>query len=390
MRMVPLAAIGSLLLLGSCLPARDDGRPRGSEVRRTLRMEVTPEKGRVFRLENLAGSVDVVQGEGPSVAVEVTVHSGSKQLADLVRLERSKGEDDAILVRVVFPLDRHDTFRYSPRPPGGSQWLNLLGGGSRWGGSYAGKHVEVAESDGVPLHADVKVSLPEAVAAAEFLDRVGPITAHGVAGDLAFTGSWGPIDLRDLRGRIVAHAESDDLVVSGLRGSLRCSASSGTVALEAIDEGDVDCTTASGDISVQGGTGGRITLKTASGSIHLRGASAREVDLSTASGDVDLEGGEIPGISAGTASGDIRISVPDAEAGTITVITASGDVRIGLAEDAAFEVRGKVRGGRIKSLFDDAEPVREESRIVGYRRGDGGVRIDVSSMHGDLTLQPLR
>ncbi|HXI04662.1 MAG TPA: DUF4097 family beta strand repeat-containing protein [Candidatus Saccharimonadales bacterium] len=370
--------------------ARDDGPSRGSEIARTLRMEVTPAEGQGFRLENLAGTLEVVRSEGPSVAVEVTVRSDSEQLAELVRLERSEGKDGGALVRVVFPLDRHRTFRYSPRPPGGSQWLNLLGGGSRWGGSYGGEHVEVAESDGAPLHADVKISLPEAVAAAEFLNRVGAITAHGIAGDLTFTSSWGPIDLRDLQGRISADAESEDLVVSGLRGSLRCSAASGSLSLEGIDEGDVDCTTASGDIRVQGGSGGRITLKTASGSIELRGASAREVDLSTASGDVDLEGGELPGISVGTASGDIRISVPDAKAGTIAVSTASGDVRIGLAEDAAFETRGRIRGGRIKSLFDDATPVREENRIVGYRRGEGGVRIEVNSMHGDLTLQPLR
>jgi hypothetical protein len=71
-------------------------------------------------------------------------------------------------------------------------------------------------------------------------------------------------------------------------------------------------------------------------------------------------------------------------------IEGSGSVRLRLAPDAGFEAHADLGSGRIESQYGDARPILKRNEVVGYRRGDGRIRIDVETGSGSLTLEPMR
>jgi len=70
--------------------------------------------------------------------------------------------------------------------------------------------------------------------------------------------------------------------------------------------------------------------------------------------------------------------------------TGSGDVRIELDPDSGFEIHADQGSGDIQSRFRDAEPILKDRTVVGYRRGDGHIRIRVETGSGDLVVEPSR
>jgi DUF4097 and DUF4098 domain-containing protein YvlB len=88
-------------------------------------------------------------------------------------------------------------------------------------------------------------------------------------------------------------------------------------------------------------------------------------------GSVDLElgGGSLARVSADTGSGDVRLRLP---------------------ADASFEVRADMGSGELESRFTDAQAIVNRREVVGYRRGDARIKIDVDTGSGDVTVEPGR
>jgi hypothetical protein len=68
--------------------------------------------------------------------------------------------------------------------------------------------------------------------------------------------------------------------------------------------------------------------------------------------------------------------------------------RVGMKDlrDEARPTRGTAAllGGRdVKSRFSDAEPIMRRREVIGYRRGDGEVKIAIDTGSGDVTVEPL-
>jgi hypothetical protein len=394
MRLTLSAAAMAALALCACVVVdadMDSGRPsEGAPPARTLTLELSPPADGPFRVENLAGTMTVLPGTGDRVVAVASIHAGSDELASLMKLEEVAGEDGEPVLRVIYPLDRHRTYRYGAGRGTGSSWLNLLGGGSSTGVSYAGEKIRVADHRGVPLYADVEIRLPARDLTAVFVNHVGEIHARDVRGDLRFSTTSGDQFMDDLTGRLHAGTASGDVNITSHDGSVECSTASGDVTLTVFDGGEVECTTASGDIDVTGATGERILLSTASGDIVVNDASVRLLKASTASGDVQVLGGEIEEFDAGTASGDVVFSSATIDIKKIEVGTGHGDVALILNAETGFEVMTDLSHGQIENEFEDAEPILEGREVVGYRRGDGRVQIEVSTGNGDLALAPHR
>ena len=70
--------------------------------------------------------------------------------------------------------------------------------------------------------------------------------------------------------------------------------------------------------------------------------------------------------------------------------TGSGDVRLRLPKDASFEVRADMGSGELESRFTDAQAIVNRREVVGYRRGDARIKIDVDTGSGDVTVEPAR
>lgn len=359
MRLMSASAVAAALLLAA--------HTAPAEVTRELNLALDGDPSGAFAVENLVGSMSVRSGSGAGVVARVTVHAENAALADGVRLAQVEGEHGITTLRVRYP-EGTDRIRY---PGGGSEsWLGSWLGGGRTSTRYDDRRFSISSSRGDTVWADVVVELPARVGDARFVNHVGRIEAKGVAGrELFFDNAAGAIELDDLEGRVRADTGSGDVRATGLRGRFSCDTGSGECRLEGFEGDEVECDTGSGRIEIAGARAERIGADTGSGDIRIAASSARRLEADTGSGDVDVE-------VDGSTLDDLRAD------------TGSGDVTLGLGRDASFELRADLGSGDVRSGFDDAQPIRDDDQIVGYRRGDARTRIVVDTGSGDVRVRP--
>jgi DUF4097 and DUF4098 domain-containing protein YvlB len=94
-------------------------------------------------------------------------------------------------------------------------------------------------------------------------------------------------------------------------------------------------------------------------------------------------------LDADTGSGDLTLESRSSRLAKVTADTGSGDVTLRLAPDASFEAWADQGSGDIRMGYRDAEAIVHHKQIIGYRRGDSRIRIDVNTGSGDLRIEPL-
>jgi hypothetical protein len=352
------------LTLVGCLAAAG---LHAAEVTRTLNLTV-PDSSHRFAVENLSGTMRVVPGTGADAVVVVTVHAESQALADSVRFETVSGDHGVPTLRVRYPVHDYDTFRAPGRKDHDHGFLSgLFGGGSNL--RYDGVRVRVSGSAGVLLYADVEVELPRRDVDARFLNHVGSLQGREASGQLRFEADSGDVKIDGLHGEIVADTGAGDVVASHIDGSFSCD-------------------TGSGDCSVDSFKGERLSCDTGSGEVRLRGVEARSLTVDTGSGDVKVEDTRAEAAKFDTGSGDVSFEGDGTRLHSLHADTGSGDVTLRLGRDASFEAQADVGSGDIVSHYADAQPIVKKREVVGYRRGDAQIRIDVDTGSGSLILEP--
>jgi len=359
--------LASLALSVLALPAADAA---AAEVQRTLEARLAgPDLDR-FGVENLAGAMRVTGGSGDAVEVVATVHAETQDLADSLRIERVLDEDGRPTLRVRYPLDQHTTFRYPQGgEDGGGGGIFGLFGGSGSETRYDGRRVRVSASRGLLLYADLEVRVPARVAKARFKNHVGPMTGHGVHGSILFDTGGGAVKLSAVGGDVVADTGSGDVAASELDGSFKCD-------------------TGSGDCEISGFHGDRLVCDTGSGSIRVESAIARRIAVDSGSGDVQLLETDAEELEMDTGSGSLALESAGRRLSRVKADTGSGNVTLRLPRDSGFEVVADLGSGNIVNRYADAEPVVRQRELVGYRRGDGRIRIAVDTGSGNLVLEP--
>jgi len=158
---------------------------------------------------------------------------------------------------------------------------------------------------------------------------------------------------------------------------------SGDVVLEGITAAEFLLETVSGDIKIQDLMAEKIRINSTSGDIAVKEYTGN-IDAGAISGNINLiGGGDNEDIDVSAVSGDILIdqdSVSDMNIGSI-----SGDVKIKLSEDSQFYLDVSTVSGDIKYDFAikiSSSGRRELEGVVG----DGGDRIMISTVSGDVTL----
>jgi hypothetical protein len=331
------------------------GPATAAEVTRTVRAELSPPAVGALAVENLAGSMKVVRGDGKTVIAIATIHAETQALADAVSLEEVRGKKGTPTLRVRYPLDQEDRLRY---PGDGNSNVK-----------YDGHRVKVSHSRGVLLYADVEVRLPAAPVTAALVNHVGPLQAQEVEGELTFDTGSGDVTLRKVKGTIVADTGSGDVDIQDAQGSLRCD-------------------TGSGNCQVAKFHGDKLVCDTGSGEVEVREAQADRLEADTGSGSVQLEGIDAERIKVDTGSGNVEVEAPSARLSRIQADTGSGNVHLRLGPAASFEARADTGSGSVRSRYADAEPILDDHEVVGYRRGDRRIRIDVDTGSGNLVLEP--
>lgn len=339
-----------------------------ADVQRTLEARLAgPDLGR-FAVENLAGSLRVTGGAGDAVEVVATVHAESQDLADSLRIERVIGDDGLPTLRVRYPLDRYTSYRY---PGGGEEsWLSGLFGGSGSETRYDGRRVRVSRNRGVLLYADLEVRVPARLGEARFKNHIGPLAGQGIHGKILFDTGAGEVKLSAVGGDVVADTGSGNVAASGVDGSFKCD-------------------TGSGDCDVADFHGERLVCDTGSGTVEIRSATARRIAVDSGSGDVRLVDADAEELEIDSGSGSLALDSPGRRLSRIKADTGSGDVTLRLGRDSGFEVIADLGSGDIVNRYADAEPILKERELVGYRRGDGRIRIAVDTGSGDLVLEPM-
>ena len=126
----------------------------------------------------------------------------------------------------------------------------------------------------------------------------------------------------------------------------------------------------SGDVSIDGAHGD-VRASTVSGEIHLDRLHASSVDASTVSGEIQVRVDELTGrgdFKFHSVSGDITLDVPKGFGADLSLNTVSGDIN----SDFPITLGGSNRISR---------------HSLNARIGDGGRRLDVSTVSGDLRLR---
>ena len=326
------------------------------ESTRTVRARLSAAPGTAIVVENLAGRMTVAPGEADDIVAIATVHAESAELADAVTFEQVRGDRGEPTLRVRYPLGFHRTVRYP--------------GAERSTAEYDGHRMKVSGSSGVLLYADVEVQVP----------------GHAVTA--TFRNLFGSLDARNVTGTIVLDTSGADVVARALEGDIKADVGSGDVRADQI-RGKFTCDTGSGECEVTRFDGEQLLLDTGSGGVRVRDVRAARVSADTGSGSVSIERADAVELSADTGSGSVQVELIGPRVRRIRADTGSGDVTVRLPADASFELFADQGSGDLTCDFPDARPIAKKRMIVGYRRGDGQIRLDVDTGSGDATVSPV-
>lgn len=326
-----------------------------AETTRTVRATLSPDAAARFAVENLAGTMTVTGGDGTAVEAVATIHAEDAELAATVSIDQVAGRDGRPTLRVRYPVDDHRTFRY---PGSGSSTVE-----------YADRKVKVSSSSGVLLWAEVEVRVPRHVDDAAFYNMVGALHADSFAGTVRLDTASADITAKDVGGRVTADTGSGDVRAEMANGFFSCDTGSGDCVLKRFEGDEVSCDTGSGDI-------------------EARDVVARRLRADTGSGDVHVENADVEDVTADTGSGSVTVQLTGTRARRVSADTGSGDFTVQLPADAGFELDADLGSGDIVNGFADAQPVVHKRTVIGYRRGDGRVRISADLGSGSVTVSP--
>ena len=349
--------------------------PAAEESTRTLHLELAVRANDRFAVENLAGTLRVMPGTGTRVVATATVHAESAEQARLVRFEQVPGKNGEPVLRVRYPLDKYPTIRYiDGHAESGA--ARVLGGALKWIGTsisqteYDGHKVKVSSKEGPLMFADLEIRVPRVPLDAAFRNQVGAIRADGIEGRLLFDGSSG------------------DVTLEGLKGEIRSDSGSGTVKARKI-EGSFDCDTGSGNCELTDFQGERISCDVGSGNVKLKSIRAGKIQADTGSGNIQVSEADLEEFQADTGSGNVVLENHGTRLVRIGADTGSGNVTLRLPPGASFEALADQGSGDIKVRYSDAEPILRRKEVVGYRRGDARIHIDVDTGSGNLIIEPV-
>jgi len=347
------------------------------ETTRTLTASLAVPASGAFVVENLAGRMTVVPGDGESVAVTATVHAETDALAAAMRLEQVRDKDGLPALRVVYPLDKERRIRYPESGTAGGEgdhhvphWLASLGF-SDSSFEYDRHRVRVSTSSGVLMYADVEVRVPRRAVEATFRNFIGALKAEGVEGRILLDTNRGAITARRLKGEITADTGSSDVTAEAISGSFTCD-------------------TGSGDCTVNGFDGKELYCDTGSGDVRVRDVKAERLRADTGSGDVRAERADVEEFSGDTGSGGIEAELTGGRLRRVKADTGSGDVTLWLPADASFDAEADQGSGELTCSFTDAKVSVSGRKTVGCARGDGRARITIDTGSGDAAIKPLK
>lgn len=179
----------------------------------------------------------------------------------------------------------------------------------------------------------------------------------------------GPIEARDVEGRISFKAANGEIVVRGAPSE---------AILETMNSGikfrgkgsRVDARTVNGTIDLRG-VSGEVVANAISGSIHVQGDVLERADLRSLTGSVELETALAPGarISCKSYSGSISLTVPEDTSAKFDIQTFSGRIRNDLGPRSVSHWRGG------------------PGQRLDFEAGDGDGHVTIDTFSGSVRIR---
>lgn len=158
---------------------------------------------------------------------------------------------------------------------------------------------------------------------------------------------------------------SGNVIIEGFKAAeLKIDSTSGNIKVEELKSDEIRINSVSGDVVVEDYTG-NVDASSTSGDISLiSGSENEDIFVTAVSGDIFIEQNVVSGMSIGVTSGDVRITLP---------------------EDAAFYFDASTTSGEIKQDFPMSVKSSGRRNLEGII-GDGGERIVINTISGDITI----
>ena len=303
---------------------------------------------------NIAGSLEIVRGNGSQVLVHVTT-LGSDGGRLRVEVGEVRGRN---ALRVIYPEDR---IVYPEMGRGSRTNVQVRSDGTfSDGGGRGGDRFEIRGSGrGVEAYADIRVEVPEGRSLEAYV-AVGDASARGIDGDLLIDTGSGSIDVAEIRGTLSIDTGSGPVTVRGVEGSASVDTGSGRVRIEDV-------------------RGDRILVDTGSGGVSGSDLIASSVHVDTGSGGIELEGVDSPDVYLDTGSGSVEVwLMSDVE--RLEIDTGSGSVTVYAPSDLGAELEIDSGSGGIDLDFQVEVRTMRRNHIEGsVGDGRGSIRIDTGS-----------
>ncbi len=327
--------------------------------------------GSSIAIYDLAGNVQVEQGTGNDVTVEVTFggHDAKKLSIEVGELRgrntlRIRYPDDDIIYpdlgrgsSTSFRIDRDGTWDYNNRDDDDDD--------RGWGGH----RIRIKGSgSGTEAWADIKILVPAGKDLAVYTG-VGELGATRVNSDLR---------LGAMSGRVT---------VTGTKGNLIASTGSGGVEVKSASGDDVRISSGSGGVRATDVSGKRLRVSTGSGGVNASGLASEELNVSVGSGTLRIDDTRSPDVRLSAGSGGIHAGFAS-PVKSLDVSNGSGGVTVTLAGAVNAEIDVSTGSGGINSDFPITVNRMERHQLRG-QIGDGSGHIRIRSGSGSVQLRKL-
>jgi lia operon protein LiaG len=332
--------------------------------------------GSSVAIYDLVGHVQVVEGSGSDVVVELTRGGhDAKQLK--VEVGELGGRNT---LRVVYPDDdivypdlgrrsESDVRVNSDGTFGGDDSDDRGSRGNRGSRFFGGHRVRIrGGGSGVEAWADLRILVPSGKAVAVHIG-VGELGATHVSADLRLSASSGRVTANGTKGNLVAETGSGEVDVRGASGD--------AISIES----------GSGAVSVTDVNGKRLRIDTGSGGVTGSGLTSDDLGIDVGSGSIRVDDARAPRTKLDAGSGGIRVAFAS-PVKSLDVENGSGGVTISLPGAVNAEVDIETGSGGIDTDFPVTVNRMERNRLRG-QIGDGSGHIRIESGSGSVHLRKM-
>ncbi len=211
--------------------------------------------------------------------------------------------------------------------------------------------------------------------------RNSRVRLEGLNAEVSAEGLNGSTDIETVNGEVV---------VTGLQGSVKVETTNGDIDASNLN-GRVTLETVNGTIDDEGSAGTRMSLTTVNGDINSNTASP-SVSVESTNGDIEIEAAALDRLDASTTNGRLEISATMNPQAQIDMTSVGGRIELTLpaTTSANFDVSTSV-GGRITNHLSDDVPERKSRYVnsseLDFTLNGGGGEVDISTVHGNITLR---